>query len=71
MRELDISGVPKRRKDLPNHKHIATTEDYVNRQFHRHGPNQLWMSDITEHPTREGGVYCCVVLDAWSRRIVG
>ncbi|MEZ5374878.1 MAG: IS3 family transposase [Acidimicrobiales bacterium] len=28
-------------------------------------------TDITEHPTREGKVYCCVVLDAWSRRVVG
>ena len=29
------------------------------------------MTDITEHPTREGKVYCCVVLDAFSRRVVG
>jgi transposase InsO family protein len=29
------------------------------------------MTDITEHPTREGKLYCCVVLDAFSRRIVG
>ncbi len=29
------------------------------------------MTDITEHPTREGKVYCAVVLDAWSRRVVG
>jgi transposase InsO family protein len=29
------------------------------------------MTDITEHPTREGRVFCCVVLDAWSRRVVG
>ena len=29
------------------------------------------MTDITEHPTREGKVYCCVVLDAHSRRVVG
>jgi putative transposase len=29
------------------------------------------MTDITEHPTREGRVFCCVVLDAWSRKIVG
>ncbi len=35
------------------------------------GPNQLWMTDITEHPTREGKIYCCVVLDAFSRRVVG
>jgi transposase InsO family protein len=29
------------------------------------------MTDITEHPTREGKVYCCVVLDAFSRFVVG
>ena len=29
------------------------------------------MTDITEHPTREGKVYCCVVIDAYSRRVVG
>ena len=29
------------------------------------------MTDITEHPTREGKVFCCVVLDTFSRRVVG
>ena len=29
------------------------------------------MTDITEHPTREGKVYCAVVLDVFSRRVVG
>ena len=29
------------------------------------------MTDITEHPTREGKVYCAVVLDVYSRRVVG
>jgi putative transposase len=29
------------------------------------------MTDITEHPTREGKLYCCVVLDAFSRMVVG
>jgi transposase InsO family protein len=43
----------------------------VNRDFDRDGPNQLWMTDITEHPTREGKVYCCVALDAWSRKVLG
>jgi transposase InsO family protein len=33
--------------------------------------DELWVSDITEHPTREGKVYCCCVLDTCSRRIVG
>ena len=31
----------------------------------------MWGTDITEHPTREGKVYCCCVLDTCSRRIVG
>jgi putative transposase len=43
----------------------------VERSFARSGPNQLWVTDITEHPTREGKVYCCVVLDTFSRRVVG
>jgi transposase InsO family protein len=31
----------------------------------------LWCTDITEHPTSEGKVYCAAVLDCYSRRIVG
>jgi putative transposase len=50
---------------------VATAGDRVERQFHRDGPDQLWVTDITEHPTREGKVYCAVVLDAWSRRVIG
>ena len=49
----------------------ATSLDLVRRVFRRDQPNQLWMADITEHPTREGKVYCAVVLDAYSRMIVG
>src|SRR3954454_22701418 len=71
MQELAISGLPKRRRGRPNRAGRFTGEDFVNRDFHRDGPNQLWMTDITEHPTREGKVYCCVVLDAFSRRVVG
>jgi putative transposase len=50
---------------------IATAQDLVDRKFRRDRPNQLWVTDITEHPTREGKVYCAVVLDAFSRRVVG
>jgi hypothetical protein len=32
---------------------------------------QLWVTDVTEHPTIEGKVYCAVVLDVWSRRVIG
>ena len=50
---------------------VATADDLVNRKFHRLRPNELWMTDITEHPTREGKLYCAAVMDAYSRRIVG
>lgn len=50
---------------------VVTADDLVNRKFHRLSPNELWVTDITEHPTREGKVFCCCVLDSFSRRIVG
>ncbi len=40
-------------------------------QFARSEPDQLWVTDITEHRTREGKVYCAVVLDVFSRKVVG
>jgi transposase InsO family protein len=61
------TGSPKRR-GVPG---LATADDLVDRVFHRNAPNQLWLTDVTEHPTREGKVYCAVVLDAFSRRVVG
>jgi putative transposase len=45
--------------------------DLVDRNFVAEGPNQLWVADITYVPTWEGFLYVAVVLDAWSRRIVG
>jgi len=62
-----LSGRPRYRR-VPN---VATAGDHVERQFARSGRDQLWVTDITEHPTREGKVYCAVVLDAFSRRVVG
>jgi transposase InsO family protein len=71
MRELGIAGLPSRRRRKRNLAQQVTTEDLVNRDFHRDGPNQLRMTDITERPTREGKLYCRCVLDARSRRVVG
>ncbi len=71
MREQGIAGLPARRRYKRSDANRHTSSDLVNRAFDRDGPNQLWMTDITEHPTTEGKVYCCAVLDAWSRRIVG
>ncbi len=62
-----LSGRPRYRKSAPQ----AAARDRVGRQFAREAPDLLWVTDITEHPTREGKVYCAVVLDAYSRRVVG
>ena len=43
----------------------------VDRDFNAAGPNQLWVADITYVPTMAGFLYLAVVLDAWSRKIVG
>jgi putative transposase len=45
--------------------------DLVARNFVASRPNQLWVADITFVPTASGFLYLAVVLDAWSRRIVG
>ena len=49
----------------------AVHDDLVQRRFVANAPNRLWLTDITEHPTREGKVYLAAVLDVYSRRIVG
>ena len=45
--------------------------DLVKRQFVAEGPNQLWVADMTYVPTWAGFIYLAVVLDVWSRRVVG
>jgi len=71
MRELGLKGLPTRR--LPKGARVGnvTSLDRVRRRFSSDAPDRLWMTDITEHPTREGKVYCCAVLDAFSRMVVG
>ena len=70
MRRAGLAGAtgrPKWRHAKPDH--IAA--DLVDRNVARSGPNELWVTAITEHPTREGKLYCAVVLDSFSRRVVG
>lgn len=47
------------------------SDDLVKRDFTASGPDQLWVADITYVPTWAGFLYLAVVLDAWSRKIVG
>jgi putative transposase len=70
MHRAGLSGLPgkRRRRFAPQ---VATALDLVERDFARRGPDELWVTDITEHPTREGKLYCCVVLDVFSRLVVG
>jgi transposase InsO family protein len=65
-----IKGLPGTRHPRPQHE-TPTASDLVERIFNRSPPNRLWVTDITEHRTREGKVYCAVVLDTFSRRVVG
>jgi transposase InsO family protein len=71
MRQLGLKGLPGPRKGIKNLKNAPTCEDLVQRNFTATAPNELWLTDITEHPTGEGKVYCCVVLDLFSRKVVG
>ena len=73
MREAHLQGVSRRR-------HVATTvrdrrsrpaPDLVDRQFVAAARDQLWVADITYIPTRSGFLYLAVVVDVWSRRVVG
>lgn len=74
MHRAGIEGVYRRRRSKGCTRRdldAVASDDLVNRQFHPDGPDRLWVSDITEHPTAEGKVYLAVVIDAWSRRVVG
>jgi transposase InsO family protein len=73
MREMKLQGACRR-------KFITTTQrdanarpapDLVNRHFAAAAPNQLWVADATYIPTWAGFMYLAIVLDVYSRRIVG
>ena len=53
-----------------NHDYPAAP-NRLNRCFEQEQPNRAWVSDITYIPTRQGWMYLAVVLDLWSRRVVG
>ena len=74
MRANAIRGVSRRRG------FVVTTQrdqrqrpapDLVKREFKADGANQLWVADMTYVPTWAGFIYLAIVLDVWSRRVVG
>jgi len=70
MRSTGLHGiyVRRRRRGCPA---PSVHDDLVRRCFVADAPNRLWLTDITEHPTREGKVYLAAVLDVYGRRVVG
>jgi len=71
--QAGLRGVSRRRfptttRREPTH---APANDHVGRVFTVPGPNLVWVADITYVPTAAGFLFLAVVLDAWSRRIVG
>src|SRR3569623_328207 len=73
MCELSLRGVSRSRSCVTTQRdeRMRPAPDLVDRDFSRSGPNPLWVADITYIPTWSGFAFLAVVLDAWSRRIVG
>ena len=73
MRAADLEGVSRRRRVRTTVRGDQTrpAPDLVQRHFTAEGPDRLWVADITYVPTWSGFLYLAVVLDVWSRRIVG
>ena len=73
MRSAGLAGVHRRRSVRTTRRDPAATgaPDLVERAFAASGPDRLWVADITYLPTWSGFLYLAVVVDAWSRCVVG
>jgi len=71
MRQVGIAGISHRRKRRGQRPDPATCADLVQRKFVAEAPDQLWCTDVTEHPTSEGKVYLAAVTDVCTRQIIG
>ena len=74
MRGAGLTGASRRRKGvltMRRDKDARPAPDLVDRDFTAVGRDKLWVADITFVPTATGFLYLAVVLDAWSRKIVG
>jgi putative transposase len=74
MRKAGLRGVSRRRGFIVTTQRDAKQRpapDLVNRKFVATGPNQVWVADMTYVPTWAGFIFLAMVLDVWSRRVVG
>ena len=66
-----VSATTRKKRGKAGKQGPPVHDDLVQRQFTAAGPNQLWLTDITEHWTGEGKLYLCAIKDVFSNRIVG
>jgi putative transposase len=73
MKAAALRGVSRRKSTVTTRRDRSArpAPDLVDRNFAADKPNQLWVADITYVPTWAGFLYLAVVLDVWSRKIVG
>ena len=73
MRQYNISPIPRKKfKVTTNSDHSEEiSPNLVNRNFNQEAPNRVWVSDITYIWTKQGWLYLAIILDLFSRKIVG
>lgn len=74
MQGLGLSALPKKRRKPQTTKsdpHARFAPNLLKRDFTANAPNTKWVTDCTRIPTQEGWLYLAVVLDLYSRRVVG
>jgi putative transposase len=73
MRAAGVQGLSRRKwvTTTTRDPQARAAPDLVQRDFRVDGPDRLWVADITYVPTETGFLYLAVVLDAWSRRVIG
>jgi putative transposase len=72
MRENELNPRTRRRfSRTTDSGHDGPIFPFVAKDYAVHGPDQLWVGDITYVAVAQGFVYLSVVLDAWSRRVIG
>ena len=73
MRRASLRGVCRRRRVRTTRRdeQAQLSDDLVQRQFAASRPDALWCADITYLPTGQGFLYLAVIIDAYSRRVVG
>jgi putative transposase len=73
MRERQLRARPRRKFVVTTNSqhHMPTPPNIVDRKFNPDAPNRVWAGDVTYLPTREGWLYLAVLLDLYSRRVIG